>query len=537
MLDPVVVKASSLIILFGILFIPSLYLLRKKIFLEANVIVSSLLIAGVILTFFYKLDPVAYLEECSYIISTLAKETTYTFSFLPLFLLIFGLSLAYWLSPKLSRQTYRSFFHLVSGSFFLCFLLLSINLAFLSISLAITLLGIAEYLRKSEEDGKLSRFAKRILNPALKDGEFEGYMASLFFLIGSLVVIFFLPYNYALGCIAVLTFADPSATLIGRKFGKHRWRMNPDKTWEGSAALFFVAALSLVALDLSGYEIGLLTALIVALCCMLSESLPLKIGDNLIIPLLAGMVMLSNVSEEIFHANVEFWGAVIPIFFIMGITAYFSGMLTSTGSAVAVFFGILVFKSSGWPLLLSLLSFLIVGYILTRFKREIKKAIDSSHQERRTHNPVIANGMVPVFMGILFGFDPEIGIFLFSGALAAALADTAASEIGVLYPTPRMIHSFSKVRPGKRGAVSPLGELASIFGALFAGGIVITFLSIFGYPSSQHLLIAALLGGWIGCQVDSLLGASLGSLSKEEVNLFGTLVGSGVALIYVICLL
>ena len=69
------------------------------------------------------------------------------------------------------------------------------------------------------------------------------------------------------------------------------------------------------------------------------------------------------------------------------------------------------------------------------------------------------------------------------------------------------------------------------------GGIMLAFLPLapitVGITASKFLFIA-LVAGMVGSNVDSLLGCSIQFLSREEVNLFGTLSGAAVALLMTI---
>jgi len=80
------------------------------------------------------------------------------------------------------------------------------------------------------------------------------------------------------------------------------------------------------------------------------------------------------------------------------------------------------------------------------------------------------------------------------------------------------------VEPGVDGGVTLLGEAASVFGSL-STGILAAATGMAGLPG----LAAALLGGFLGTNFDSLLGATLqrrGYLSNNGVNLFATLFGA-----------
>jgi uncharacterized protein (TIGR00297 family) len=124
--------------------------------------------------------------------------------------------------------------------------------------------------------------------------------------------------------------------------------------------------------------------------------------------------------------------------------------------------------------------------------------------------------------------------------MATATADTLASEIGATYKgQPRMITTLKKVKAGTDGAVSVLGEAAALFGAI-AIALVAIPMGVIG-PNITAAFLLAIAGGFLGTNIDSLLGSTLQQkklLSNEGVNLFATLSGAVVsmALYYLIYL-
>ena len=81
--------------------------------------------------------------------------------------------------------------------------------------------------------------------------------------------------------------------------------------------------------------------------------------------------------------------------------------------------------------------------------------------------------------------------------------------------------------------MSPTGTVAALFGA-----IIISLIGMFFSPENSTipeitLFILLTIIGWLGCQIDSLLGALLenrGYLGKHSVNFLATLSGSLMAI-------
>src|ERR671935_2639186 len=123
----------------------------------------------------------------------------------------------------------------------------------------------------------------------------------------------------------------------------------------------------------------------------------------------------------------------------------------------------------------------------------------------RTLAQVLANGGLPAALAVCAHVRPapRLGA-AYAGALAAANADTWATEVGALNPAaPRLITSGRRVPRGVSGAVTPLGTLASLAGALLIGA---------GHAAlTRHPAAALRLGvaGLAGALADSVLGATL----------------------------
>ena len=93
----------------------------------------------------------------------------------------------------------------------------------------------------------------------------------------------------ALAGIYTLAVSDPLAAIVGIKYGKHKWGQN--HSLEGSAA-FFVATFCAAMFALHGHAgehltMGMLFGMCFSLAtiCTLFERIPIRIDDNLTIPL------------------------------------------------------------------------------------------------------------------------------------------------------------------------------------------------------------------------------------------------------------
>ena len=113
---------------------------------------------------------------------------------------------------------------------------------------------------------------------------------AFFFVLGSLAALLFFEKNIAMASIAVMAIGDATTTLIGTYFGKIKNPLNREKHLEGSVlAIIFstLAAFTFVPFPL---------AFLGSVAGIVFESVTVKfvdrvIDDNLLIPIIAGLVM------------------------------------------------------------------------------------------------------------------------------------------------------------------------------------------------------------------------------------------------------
>ncbi len=180
--------------------------------------------------------------------------------------------------------------------------------------------------------------------------------------------------------------------------------------------------------------------------------------------------------------------------------AYRASALTWSGAWAAWSVGAVVFGVGGWKAAGALLAFFVSSTILSRWRKTRKEVLGYEKSGRRDAGQVLANGGVAAACLLLTLFGAKHAMLLFLAALAAANADTWATEIGsALGGQPRDILTGRKAPAGASGAVSLPGTAAAFLGAsllgLFAGGW-----------AAGGMVTAA---GFGGALFDSLLGATV----------------------------
>lgn len=115
--------------------------------------------------------------------------------------------------------------------------------------------------------------------------------AAIPYVMGVLLTILTFPKVVALISVYTLAIGDPLSAIIGIRFGRHR--VFPGKTIEGSLAFFascFTCAYLVTSLAMGDFNLKLAAiAAIIATASSIFETLPLRLDDNLTIPLFTGL--------------------------------------------------------------------------------------------------------------------------------------------------------------------------------------------------------------------------------------------------------
>ena len=213
-------------------------------------------------------------------------------------------------------------------------------------------------------------------------------------------------------------------------------------------------------------------------------------------------------------------------------------MLDSSGLLAAMVVGLTVSLLGHWTWLAILVTFLFVGSMATKWRFEEKRAlsIQESNEGTRSWRNVMANGAAASLVAILSWFGEGDWYYLaLSCSISVALSDTLASEIGSLDVRTRSIITLEAVPPGTNGGMSPTGTVAALLGALIIAGGAVLLAPVFGESmNATSIFVTVTIVGWLGCQVDSILGELLenkGYIGKHSVNFLATLSGVAMAVV------
>jgi uncharacterized protein (TIGR00297 family) len=166
--------------------------------------------------------------------------------------------------------------------------------------------------------------------------------------------------------------------------------------------------------------------------------------------------------------------------------------LAAAGTALGV--GAAALWGGGWPGLILLGTFFVTGSLLSR----------GPAARPRTALQVAANGWTAAAGGLLMRAVPTVGWAVLAGGLAAAQADTWATEFGMrARPTPVLLTTGRPVPPGTSGGVTWVGVAAGLAGA----ALIAALTALLGRRPADVAWVAA--AGVAGMLADSLLGATL----------------------------
>lgn len=181
-------------------------------------------------------------------------------------------------------QPWRRVFHAVSGIAIVMALHWVVpqqewQIGILSIAAACLFLG--DWLRLRYQG--LNRLFFMVFRPLASPRELDRPASSTWYLVGITLTVWLFPLDVAVAAILVLSLADPAASVVGRLYGR---RALGKGSWAGSSTFFAVSAPILI------HQAGLIGGLLAALVTTAAEVAPLRLDDNLLVPLVAGASLL-----------------------------------------------------------------------------------------------------------------------------------------------------------------------------------------------------------------------------------------------------
>ncbi len=222
----------------------------------------------------------------------------------------------------------------------------------------------------------------------------------------------------------------------------------------------------------------------------------------------------------------------------LGFGSYHFRALDAKGAVTAALLGLAVIELGGLYPFAALVTFVVLGVLATKYKFREKAKLGAAQSRGgvRSWGNVLGNGLATVIF-LVFEYFSQMDVFWAAtfAAIATANGDTLASELGKIFgKSPKLITNLKPAKPGTNGAVSIAGELFALMGALV--------IALFALPSTGKntaMLLAVTLGGLVGVNLDSLIGATLereGITNNNSTNFLASLLGgfAGAGLFYLL---
>jgi uncharacterized protein (TIGR00297 family) len=207
---------------------------------------------------------------------------------------------------------------------------------------------------------------------------------------------------------------------------------------------------------------------------------------------------------------------------VFSLIAFVLRFLTLSGVVAAGGLGASLIALGGWAWAVPAMAFFVLSSLLSKLGRGRKAGAEAVSEKgsRRDVWQVLANGGVGWVVLLVHTLDPgPIWYWGFLGAFAAATADTWETEIGTLSSAkPRMVTTWKLVPRGTSGAVSWMGTLGGLVGAVVIWGVAVP-LATGSYAMASMLGAVAIVGGGlVASLVDSVLGATLQARFRDPVT-------------------
>jgi uncharacterized protein (TIGR00297 family) len=352
----------------------------------------------------------------------------------------------------------------------------------------------------------------------------------------ALVVIFRHRLHLVAAAWAVAALGDSAAGAVGETLRGPALPYNRQKSWPGFAAFVLAGTAGAYVLirwvspTLAADKVLWVSAA-AALVGALVETLPLRLDDNVTVPLVCGGFTYGAflVERSALDSNLPYLGIrallAVAITLALARLGLALRMVTCSGAAVGFLLGVVVYLAYGYKSFLLLVLFFVLGSLATRLGYTTKAArgIAERRGGARTWREALANGLAGAFFAVLVITTHHEAAFLVAliAAFAEAAGDTVASEIGQwLSDRAYLITTWRAVPAGTSGGITMSGTVAGLVASCLvaSGGLALGLCSLGGAGIAAGAAMA-------GNLLDSLLGATLeqrGLITNGIVNFAGT---------------
>ncbi len=197
---------------------------------------------------------------------------------------------------RIRNELFRKFVHILGFSIPVISFIVGITVAIVLMIMLSVVYSISEYMRLKGYSVPVFTTVTKMATRNYGREKLDRFIASpLMLALGILATILIFPAPNSYCAIAVVTLGDGFASVVGRMYGKNRIPFSGGKTLEGTAAGILFAFVG------GSFFVSPVIALTAAVFGMIVEFLPLRINDNVSVPLFAGLsiTIIQNLSLNV----------------------------------------------------------------------------------------------------------------------------------------------------------------------------------------------------------------------------------------------
>lgn len=373
------------------------------------------------------------------------------------------------------------------------------------VALAVGLLGIPLLVAAIEFDW----MPELMHGSRIRDYGFVAYAIGLV----TVVALFFSDKDVMIAAMLVVGLADPLASIVGRRFGRHAiisWRCK--RTFEGSIAFASIAfAISIAFFRVDGPItpiVLVLSAYVAFTTAALEIAVPSAL-DNLALPVWSAFLLFLAKTRG--NQLALGWATAVLTSSLSAPLMYCLRWVDASGTVASMLVMAVAWGLGGWEWLVPMGAFFSSSSLLTKFRQ-----VEESAKRPRKIQQVVVNGVIPMIPVLGYAVDSSPTWYsLYLGAVAVANADTWATEVGRFSrSSPISLKTLRPVPRGTSGAISFLGTLASILGGMLIGAAA----AVFGPPHCRlYFFLTGTVVGPLGALIDSILGSWIQCLYQCNV--------------------
>jgi uncharacterized protein (TIGR00297 family) len=364
----------------------------------------------------------------------------------------------------------------------------------------------------------------------------------------TLILIFRTRLDVAAAAWAILAFGDGMATLVGRRVEGRRLPWNAEKSIAGTAAFALAGSAGAIALALwtrpsidppPPFWFAVAAPMAAAIVAAFVESIPVRLDDNISVPVAAGVVLWLGtlVTADAWTVSRAAVAAALPwaigVNVLVSCAGYRAKTVSRSGAIGGAAIGIAIYAGAGLGGWLMLFATFLVASITSRIGLERKSRLGIAEERggRRGAGNAVANCGVAAIAALAAAATAHqpAALLAMTAALTAGGSDTVASEIGKAWGRSTfLVTTLGRVPPGTPGAMSVEGTAAGLLAAAALGALGVALGLV---PWTAVVPIA--IGATAGALVESALGATVerrGILNNDMLNFINTAVAAVVAL-------